>query len=177
MGRWTVSLDFHSLYDFFATGLPLGPELPKWLAFGLTGFTLAFLVINALMMATALYTWFERRALGRFQVRLGPNRWGPFGIFQPIADGIKLVTKEDTIPDVADRPAFTIAPILLMVPVLLVVAVVPFGKDSFLGRLNIGILFIVGVTSVSTIAIFYRRMGLGEQVRHARFDAGRRYVD
>jgi NADH-quinone oxidoreductase subunit H len=154
LGRWTVSLDFHSIYEFFATGLSLGVELPGWLAFALAGGVLGFLVINVLMVSGALYTWFERRALGRFQVRLGPNRWGPFGILQPIADGIKLLTKEDTIPDSADRPAFTIAPILLMVPMLLVVAVVPLGEDSFLGRLNIGVLFIIGVTSVSTIAIF-----------------------
>ncbi len=154
MGRWIVSLDFHSIYEFFAAGPVFGWDIPGWLAFGLTSFVLALLVINALMISTALYTWFERRTLGRFQVRLGPNRWGPFGILQPIADAIKLITKEDTIPDEADRPAFTIAPVLLMVPMLLVVAVIPLGKDSFLGRLNIGVLFIVGVTSVSTIAIF-----------------------
>ena len=105
-------------------------------------------------MSTALYTWFERRVLGRFQVRLGPNRWGPFGLLQPLADIVKLITKEDTIPDEADRPAFTVAPVVLLLPMLLVVAVVPFGEDSFLGRLNVGILFIVGVTSISTIAIF-----------------------
>ena len=120
----------------------------------MAGFTLAFIVINAMIMSTALYTWFERRALGRFQVRLGPNRWGPFGLLQPLADIIKLITKEDTIPDEADRPAFTVAPVVLLLPMLLVVAVVPFGEDSFLGRLNVGILFIVGVTSISTIAIF-----------------------
>ena len=79
-------------------------ELPGWLAFTLAGAVLGFLVINVLMISGALYTWFERRTLGRFQVRLGPNRWGPFGILQPIADGIKLLTKEDTIPDSADRP-------------------------------------------------------------------------
>ena len=142
--------DFCSIYTFFAS------FLPEWLAFAVAGFSLAFIVINGILAAATLYTWFERRTLARFQVRLGPNRWGPFGLLQPIADGIKLMTKEDTIPDGADRPVFSVAPIALMVPVLLVVAVIPFGedKDSFLGTLNIGILFIVGVTSVSTIAIF-----------------------
>ena len=143
-------LDFCSIYMFFGDPLPDGLN---WLAYGLAGLSLAFLVINALLMAMALNTWFERRAIGRFQSRLGPNRWGPFGMLQPIADSVKLMVKEDTVPEAADRPVFNIAPIVLVVPVLVVVAVIPFGKDSFLGRLNIGVLFIIGVTSVSTFAI------------------------
>ena len=144
-------LDFKSIYDFFDGFLPEGLD---WLAFALAGGSLAFLVITTVVMATALNTWFERRAIGRFQARLGPNRWGPFGLLQPIADILKLITKEDIIPEDADRPVFTVAPIVLLVPVLLVVAVVPFGEDSFLGRLNVGLLFIVGVTSLGAIAIF-----------------------
>jgi len=147
-------LGFCSLYSMFSNGFLGMPGFPEWMAFSIAGSLLAFAVVNTLVMATALYTWFERRLLGRFHVRLGPNRWGPFGLFQPIADVIKLITKEDTIPDTADRPAFTLAPIILFIPMILVVAVVPFGEASFLGRLNIGILFVVGITSLSTIAIF-----------------------
>ena len=143
-------LDFCSVYMFFGGVLPDGMN---WLAYGLAGLSLAFLVINALVIATALNTWFERRAIGRFQSRLGPNRWGPFGLLQPIADSVKLMTKEDTVPEEADRPVFNLAPIVLLVPTLVVVAVIPFGEDSFVGRLNIGILFIIGVTSVNTFAI------------------------
>ena len=143
-------LDFCSVYMFFGGALPDGLS---WLAYALAALSLAFLVINALVISTALNTWFERRAIGRFQSRLGPNRWGPFGLLQPIADTVKLMTKEDTVPEEADRPVFTIAPIVLLVPVLVVVAVIPFGEDSFLGGLNIGILFIIGVTSVNTFAI------------------------
>ena len=144
-------LDFRSIYDFFDRILP---ESFDWLAYGLAGFSLAFIVINALVMTTAFYTWFERRAIGRFQSRLGPNRWGPFGTFQPLADLIKLISKEDTTPDGADRPVFNIAPVVLLAPTLLAVAVIPFGEGSFLGTLNIGVLFILGVTSANTIAIF-----------------------
>ena len=144
-------LDFCSIYRFFDGFLPEGLD---WLAYALAGFSLAFIVINALVMVTGLYTWFERRAIGRFQARLGPNRWGPYGLLQPLADIIKLITKEDVVPEEADRPVFNVAPIVLLVPALLVVAIIPFGEDSFLGRLNIGALFILGVTSVSTIAIF-----------------------
>ena len=144
-------LDFQSIYDFFDGFLSGGVG---WLAYGLAAFTLAFIVINALVMATGAYTWFERRAIGRFQSRLGPNRWGPFGLLQPMADIAKLITKEDLVPSDADRPVFNAAPLVLLVPVLMVVAVIPFGEDSFLGRLNIGVLFIIGVTSVGAIAIF-----------------------
>lgn len=149
-------LDFGSLQGFFLRVLP--DNLDRF-AFFLAGLTLAFIVINVMVQLTAVYTWFERRALGRFQARLGPNRWGPFGILQPIADLVKLMTKEDLVPKVADRWSFNLAPIVLVVPTLLVVAVIPFGQDSFLGRLNIGILFILGVTSVNTIAIFMAGWG------------------
>ncbi len=144
-------LDFWSIYSFFDRLLPEGVD---WLAYGLAGLFLAVIVVTAMMSVTAVYTWFERRAIGRFQVRLGPNRWGPFGLLQPLADLVKSITKEDIIPADADRPVFTAAPIVMTVPMLLVVSVIPFGEDSFLGRLNVGVLFIVGVTSVSTIAIF-----------------------
>ncbi len=153
-------LDFCTVYRFldafpgWLESIVALDGLPSWLAYTLAGFFLAFLVINAMVMATALNTWFERRAIARFQARLGPNRWGPYGLLQPLADVAKLITKEDTVPDDADRPVFNIAPIAFLAPALLVVAVIPFGEHSFLGRLNVGILFIVGVTSLNTLAIF-----------------------
>ena len=140
-------IDFHSIYNLF------NAFLPSWLAYGAACAVLAFIVINAMVLSTALYTWFERRTIGRFQARLGPNRWGPFGLLQPIADVIKLIVKEDTTPATADRLVFAIAPILLFAPTVLVIAVIPFGENSFLGRLNIGVLFIVGVTSLNTVAV------------------------
>lgn len=144
-------LDFCSIQRFF--GGFLSDDF-SWLAYALAVFTLVFIVINALIMTTAIYTWFERRTLGRFQARLGPNRWGPFGLLQPFADVLKLISKEDLVPEGADRLVFNIAPVLFLVPVLLVVSVIPFGENSFLGSLNIGILFIVAVTGLNTIAIF-----------------------
>ena len=142
-----------------------------WLVFAIGAGALAFIVINAMVMSTAVYTWFERRTLGRFQNRLGPNRWGPFGLLQPIADIMKLITKEDTTPEEADRWVMTLAPMVLLVPTLIVVAVIPFGPDSFLGRLNIGILFVLGVTSVNTIAIFMA--GWGSANKYAMLGAMR----
>ena len=101
-------LDFCSISRFYSgvlgRFLPSGWEGLEWLVFGIAGLTLAMIVINGVMAATAYYTWFERRTIGRFQSRLGPNRWGPFGLFQPLADGVKFLTKEDTRPATADLP-------------------------------------------------------------------------
>ena len=143
----TGLLSFHGIYGIFAL------FLPGWLAYAATCGVLAFIVINALVLSTALYTWFERRTIGRFQARMGPNRWGPFGLLQPFADVIKLIVKEDTTPASADRLVFAIAPVILFAPTVLVIAVIPFGENTFLGRLNIGVLFIVGVTSLNTVAV------------------------
>ena len=145
-------LDFCSLHRFFLAAIP-GDGL-SWLAFALAGVTSALIVINAMVMATALNTWFERRALARFQSRLGPNRWGPFGLLQPIADVLKLALKEDTVPDGADRAVFNVAPVVLLVGTVAVVVVIPFGEHSFLGRLNVGLLFVLGISSINAIAIF-----------------------
>ena len=161
-------LDFKSIYDFVAGFVP---ESMGWIAFTVAAVTLALIVINALVLSTAVYTWFERRTLGRFQNRLGPNRWGPFGVLQPIADLIKLMTKEDTIPEEADRWVMTFAPIALLVPTLIVASVIPFGPDSFLGHLNIGVLFVLGITSVNTIAIFMA--GWGSANKYAMLGAMR----
>ena len=84
---------------------------------------------------------------------MGPNRWGPFGLFQPLADVVKLIVKEDTTPKSADRIVFALAPIALFAPTVLTMAVIPFGENTFLGRLNIGVLFLVGVTSLNTVAV------------------------
>ena len=144
-------MSFDNIYDILVGLMPGGLE---WLAFLAAGGILAFAVINAVVMSGAIYTWFERRALGRFQSRLGPNRWGPFGLFQPFADVLKLLSKEDVVPEPADRVVFHIAPLFLAIPVLLVFAVIPFGENSFLGQLNVGVLFIVGVTGIHTFGVF-----------------------
>ena len=82
--------DFLGIYVFFDGFMP---DNLDWLVFLITSLILAMVIINALVMSTALLTWFERRMLGRFQSRLGPNRWGPFGLLQPVADLISLLTK------------------------------------------------------------------------------------
>ena len=135
----------------------------EWLAYTIAALSITMLLINTFMVLTMIYIYMERRLIGRFQSRVGPNRVGPFGLLQPIADGIKLLTKEDTIPDGADKWVFNLAPIVMLAPLLLVLAVLPFGKDSFLANLNIGILFIVAVTSVNTLAMFMAGFASGNR--------------
>jgi NADH-quinone oxidoreductase subunit H len=127
--------------------------LPGWavtLIMGLIG--VVILVIIGLCSVLFL-TLGERKVVGRIQDRIGPNRWGPFGIFQPVADGIKMLTKEDIVPSGADYWVHLLAPIIIMVPALLIYAVLPFGKGLRGTDLNIGILYIVALGSIGTIAI------------------------
>ena len=168
-------MDFLTIYEFIRARLPESLDL-EWLAFGIAASTLAMIVFNVVISATALYTWFERRLLARIQSRLGPNRWGPFGLLQPLADVLKLMVKEDTVPDAADRSLFHIAPVILLVPGLLVFAVIPLGEipfedGSFLGRLNIGVLFIVGITGINALGVFIA--GWASRNKYAMFGAMR----
>lgn len=160
--------DFNGIYGFLDGFMP---DHLDWLVFILTSLILATVIINALVLFTALLTWFERRMLGRFQSRLGPNRWGPFGLLQPVADLISLLTKEDTIPEGADKPIFTLAPIVFLVPALIVFAVIPLHGSSFLGRLNIGLIFVIAITSINTLAVFMA--GWSSLNKYAMFGAMR----
>jgi len=114
----------------------------------------AVIIINFVLLMVMFFIWFERRLIGRFQVRLGPNRAGPFGLLQPVADVIKILTKEDIVPTRGDKIVFWLAPIVAFAPVLIIFAVIPFQGDAMLVDLNIGILYIIAVSSMSSIGIF-----------------------
>ncbi len=141
--------------------LPAGLE---WLGFAITAFIIIFAVINFALGAVLVYIWAERRMLGRIQNRTGPNRWGPFGIFTSVADAIKTLFKEDIVPDDADRLLFNIAPIIMVFPVFLVLAVIPFGAGTFVLDLNIGLLFVIAVTSMSGLAVVLAAWSSGNRV-------------
>jgi NADH-quinone oxidoreductase subunit H len=102
----------------------------------------------------AITTVLERKGLGRMQNRLGPNRVGPYGFLQPIADGIKSLTKEDIVPRTADRMVHFLAPIVLVVPVFLAFAVLPFGRNMTPVDLDCGVLFFFAVGSATEMAVF-----------------------
>lgn len=99
-------------------------------------------------------TWLERKLIARIQNRIGPNRVGIFGLLQPIADGIKMLTKEDIVPEGADRVVHLLAPITIVIPALLVFSVLPFGRNMTAVDLNVGLLFFIAVSATTTIAIF-----------------------
>ena len=101
----------------------------------------------------AILVWFERRLLGIWQDRLGPNRVGPFGIGLALADIIKLFAKEDWIPPFADRFVFVFAPTAIVMAMLLGFAVVPYAPDIHIANLNIGLLFFLGMTSLAVYSV------------------------
>jgi NADH-quinone oxidoreductase subunit H len=110
----------------------------------------------------AYTTLYERKVLARMQVRIGPNRAGPMGILQPIADGIKLIFKEELVPASADKLIFVLAPIITVIPALIITAVIPWGPpvsigghtfNLYLTDLNVGVLYIMAVTSISVYGI------------------------
>jgi len=120
------------------------------------------LVLVFLLLGAGWLTYVERRFLGWFQLRPGPNRAGPWGLFQPLADIVKLLTKEDVVPRGADRLVFMYAPALVAATALLIFAVVPFAENvSFLGHripmvvsdLNVGILFVLALSSLSVYGV------------------------
>ncbi len=149
----------------------VGRVLPCWLSYLVAGLVIMLILVNFVLLGAAVLSWLERRLIGRMQNRIGPNRWGPFGLLQPIADLVKLLTKEDLTPANADRVAFFMVPILMLMPVILILAVVPFAKDTALADLNIGVLYVLAVGSISAVAIFMA--GWSSNNRYAMFGAAR----
>jgi NADH-quinone oxidoreductase subunit H len=111
------------------------------------------LVFVGLSVAVIAMNWLERKILAHMQVRLGPMRVGPHGLLQPIADAIKLLLKEDIIPAEADKAIFWVAPFMVVLSAFTVFVVVPFGPAHAITDMNIGILFMLGVSSLSVLGI------------------------
>ena len=121
----------------------------------MTPLPLAPIVLTPLVvlgLATVL-TWVERRLLGLWQDRYGPNRVGPGGMFQAVADGIKLLFKQDWVPPFADRGVFVLAPAIGMMTVLLSFAVIPLAAGGIAGNLNVGLLFILAMMGLGVYAV------------------------
>ena len=135
--------------------------METFLAFGLIVVKMA-VVIGVLLALPIPLTWIERKIAGHIQQRLGPMRVGWHGLLQPLADGIKLFTKEDHIPTNADRFLFTLAPIMALVPPFVVFVVIPFGDSVtifgteitlYLADMNVALLFVLGVAGIEVMGV------------------------
>ena len=126
-------------------------------------FLKALAVAMSLLGGFIVLTWYERRALARLQNRIGPNRAGPFGLFQPFADAIKLVFKEEFTPAKADKLLFFWAPVITMVPSIIMAAVIPWGTSFtlwngrvvtlYLADINVGVLYLMSIASIAVYGI------------------------
>jgi NADH-quinone oxidoreductase subunit H len=122
----------------------------------------SLIIVVVMLTGFAYMTWVERKAVARLQTRYGPNRAGPYGLFQPLADGVKLIFKEELIPSQADRVIFVLAPIITLLPALLLFAVVPMGNAVQVGAstirfqladINVGVLYVLAITSIAVYGI------------------------
>jgi NADH-quinone oxidoreductase subunit H len=125
-------------------------------------FIKSLVIIFGLLGGFAYLTWYERRALARIQTRIGPNRAGPFGLLQPIADAIKLIFKEELVPSKADKILFFWSPVITLVPSIIIAAVIPWGtKFTAFGReitlyladINVGVLYLMSIASIAVYGI------------------------
>ncbi len=149
-------------YDLRDLGNPVGafldwirdqgaPDCVPYVVSGLIGVVAIFLWV---VLSQLAFIWIERRVIGRMQARIGPNRVGPQGLLQPIADTIKLFLKEAITSRKVDRTLFWLGPMLIFMPTLTALAVIPFGSGMHLTDLNVGVLFVIAVASVNTVAVF-----------------------
>jgi NADH-quinone oxidoreductase subunit H len=143
------------------------PELPAPVYY----FIVAFTVLNAVIGMVTYVTLLERKFAARMQSRIGPYRVGPHGLLQPIADALKLMMKEDVVPTLADRGVYNLAPIVFLIPCMLIFATIPFAPGLGVADLNIGILFFLAVSAMEIVGLFMA--GWGSNNKYALLSAMR----
>jgi NADH-quinone oxidoreductase subunit H len=156
-----IILQFHTS----AIGVlwPAMLRLPAWVTY-VGAYTVGgALVLGWIALMAIIWTYGERRIAGFIQVRLGPNRVGPLGVFQPIADGIKLLCKEDTMPTVANRVLFFVAPILVMLGAMIPFAVLPFSERLVLSNMDLALYYILAFQAIEVIGILMAGWGPGSK--------------
>lgn len=127
---------------------------PDWAIWALSGILGTLGIISFIGAVAIVNIWVERRVVGRMQSRLGPNRAGPMGLLQPVADAIKLMQKEVLQPDSAPGIVFTLAPIAFTVPGIALMAVIPWGRNMVLANLDVGVLYLLGMSSLAVLSVF-----------------------
>jgi NADH-quinone oxidoreductase subunit H len=139
--------------------LPLLGRVPEWLTQIVSSLINIFALLAVFLTLFALISVLERKILGRMQNRYGPNRVGPFGLFQPIADGIKMLIKEDVVPARADKVVHFLAPVLIAATAILALGVIPYGRNMTPFSIDGGILFFFAVGSTTELAVFMAGWG------------------
>ncbi|PWH16460.1 MAG: NADH-quinone oxidoreductase subunit NuoH [Anaerolineae bacterium] len=150
MNFWTDPIKV--IYDWLMITLT-GWGMAGWLADIIINLLGIIVLITAAMVLDILLVWVERKVVARFQDRLGPNRVGPFGLFQPVPDIIKLIIKEDITPAGADKVVFNLAPILSLASVIFLWAVIPLAANVYGVDLNVALLYLVAAGAIGTLAI------------------------
>ena len=141
--------------------------MPSWLSLVLG----PFIVLNAVIGIVTYVTLLERKFAARMQSRIGPYRVGPHGLLQPIADAVKLMMKEDIVPTAADRAVYNLAPIVFLLPCMLIFATIPFAPGLGVADLNIGILFFLAISAMEIVGLFMA--GWGSNNKYALLSAMR----
>src|SRR6267142_3027764 len=141
--------------------------MPSWVPMVITG----FVVLNVVIGLVTYITLLERKFAARMQSRIGPYRVGPHGLLQPIADALKLMMKEDIVPRLADRRVYNLAPIVFLIPCMLIFATLPFAPGLGVADLNIGILFFLAVSAMEIVGLFMG--GWGSNNKYALISAMR----
>jgi NADH-quinone oxidoreductase subunit H len=139
--------------------LSLAPSAPDWVHDSASSLLSISAMLGVFMALFALMSVMERKILARIQNRYGPNRVGPFGLFQPVADGIKLLIKEDIVPFRADKIVHFLAPIMVAAPTILALGVIPYGRNMTPFAIDGGILFFFAVGSATELAVFMAGWG------------------
>ncbi|MBE2239932.1 MAG: NADH-quinone oxidoreductase subunit NuoH [Caldilineaceae bacterium] len=128
------------------------PQELSWLVEGITYFVGALILATASLTLALLLIWITRKVISRIQDRIGPNRLGPYGLFQTVADAMKLLSKEDIKPTSSDTVSYAIAPVLAVLGVLMSLAVIPFGAGLIGADLSVGVLYLVALGSIGIMA-------------------------
>jgi NADH-quinone oxidoreductase subunit H len=140
-----------SFYNFSSS--QFGPNWGPAVYATLTSLAFIVAIVAPLMLAVAYLTLWERKLIGWIQIRIGPNRVGPLGLLQPIADGVKLLFKELILPTNANKGLYLLAPVLMIMPALAAWAVIPFSPDVVLADINAGLLYIMALSSMGVYGV------------------------
>jgi NADH-quinone oxidoreductase subunit H len=144
---------------------------PGWVAYLVVGLAGVLALVAFVMPQTPVLVWVERRLVARAQVRMGPNRTGPFGLLQTIADALKLITKEVIVPANADGLLHLLASALVFVPAFMMFAVIPFSAGGVFTNLNMGLVYLIAVGSLGAVLVF--TAGFSSANRYAMLGAAR----